>query len=380
MRFRFKPTFDQRAALRAQLARLLQPAAALEALRPVLPPDFKPVNVICACEGIHKDRFVLRAQVRSDTGAERAYALKAYSDDFGGCVWEHAQRLAACLSGSRPRNRASPVYGYEDEDEGKMAERVAQPRPEGNQPNRNGLCLPIAFLPQERLLIFPWVYGPFLSEIVDGRKPELLRQAARLAAGLHRLDLVPEKLTTAQMLVDETRAWCGRLRIRWPQAAPIVAPLMHALQEALPLLEPAEPAPVHGDMAAGQFLWTGERLVLLDLDMFGYTDPAYDAGHFLAQLERRCLVDPAVRANAREWLAAFSDAYLAAMPQVSPRNVWFYRGLTLLRKCYTICRREPVQWPRLVPQFAEHARAALEQVVAPELAHSKTLARETEPA
>jgi len=344
VRFRFKPNSEQRAGLRARLARLQQPAVAMEVLRSVLPTDFKPANVICTQEGIHKDRFVLRAQVRSESGEERAYALKAYSDDFGERVWEHAQALAESMS----RN--------------------------------NGLCLPTTYLAHERLLILPWVHGLFLSEIVDGRKPELLRQAARLAAGLHRLDVVPEELTTAQMLVDETRAWCDRLRIRWPEAALTVEPIMEAVQEALPCLEPVEPAPVHGDMAAGQFLWTGDRLVLLDLDMFGYTDPAYDAGHFLAQLERRCLVDPAVREHAREWLAAFGEAYLAAMPQVSPRNVWFYRGLTLLRKCYTICRREPVRWPRLVPQFAEHARAALEQVVAPELAHSKTLARETGPA
>src|SRR5207249_4811430 len=215
-----------------------------------------------------------------------------------------------------------------------MAGRIAQPGPEDNQPDRNGLCLPIAFLPQERLLIFPWVQGPFLSEISDGRKPELLRQAARLAASLHHLDLVPEALTTAQMLVDETRAWFDRLRARWPEAAPIVEPVMEAAQAALPCLEPTQPAPVHGDMAAGQFLWTGERLVLLDLDMFGYTDPAYDAGHFLAQLQRRCVWDLTVRDHERQWLASFRDAYFAAMPDVSPRNVSFYRGLTLLRKIY----------------------------------------------
>src|ERR1041385_6554422 len=306
------------------MARLQQPATVLEVLRSVLPTDFKPANVICTREGIHKDRFVLRAQVRSESGEERAYALKAYSDDFGEQVWEHAQALA---------------------------ERMAR---------HNGLCLPTTYLAHERLLIFPWVRGLFLSEIVDGRKPELLRQAARLAAGLHRLDLVPEELTTAQMLVDETRAWCDRLRIRWPQAALSVEPLMESAQEALLCLEPVQPAPVHGDMAAGQFLWTGERLVLLDLDMFGYTDPAYDAGHFLAQLERRCLVDPTVRSHLQEGDAALTEAYREAMPQVPPRNICFYRTLTLVRKSYTICRREPVQWPRLIPQFAERARAALE--------------------
>jgi aminoglycoside phosphotransferase (APT) family kinase protein len=138
--------------------------------------------------------------------------------------------------------------------------------------------------------------------------------------------------------------------------------LLAALEAAVPSLDPVDPAFIHGDMAAGQFLWTGTRLVLLDLDMFGYSDPAYDVGHFLAQLERRCLLDATVSGCALQWLAAFGDAYLAEMPGVSPRNISFYRGLTLLRKIYTICRRQPVDGPRLAPRLAGRARAALEAV------------------
>src|SRR5437667_2696528 len=169
------------------------------------------------------------------------------------------------------------------------------------------------------------------------------------------------------MLFDETRARSDRLLLRWPENRAIIEPLMAALLEALPLLDRAEPAPVHGDMAARQFLWTGDRLALLDLDMFGYTDPAYDVGHFMAQVERRCLVDPTVQAQAARWLAALRDAYLEAMPEVSSRNISFYRGLTLIRKIYTICRRQPAESARIVPLLADHARAALQAVASPEL-------------
>ena len=329
MRFRFKPTLEQRSALRAQLARLQRPAVVREILGSVLPVDFKPTDVVCTPQSVHSDRFVLRARIHSGVNQERAYALKAYSDDFGQQVWAHSQALA-----------------------------------EHSQSNPNGLCLAMAYIPHERLLIFPWVEGVFLSEIVDERKPALLQEVARIAANLHRSAVVPEPPTTAQMFVEETRARCERLRRRWPSAAPFTGPLMDALQEALTLLDPAESAPVHGDMASGQFLWTGERLVLLDLDMFGYTDPAYDAGHFLAQLERRCLLDPPLQAFAPQWLASFRDSYLAEMPKVSARNVTFYRGLTLVRKIYTLCRKQAAEWPQLVPPLALHARAALQEVVA----------------
>ena len=328
MRIRFKPTPAQRAAVRAQLARLEQPGPALEILGPALPADFHAADTASALQSAHSDRFVLRVLVRSHTGQERAYAVKVYADDFGEQVWAHSQALAG-----------------------------------GLQPNHDGPSLPLRYVSRERALVFPWVDGSFLSEIVDDRKPELLRRAARLAATLHRLPVVPEPPTTPQMFVAETRGRCDRLRHRWPETTAVIEPLLVAIQDAAPLLDPSEPAPVHGDLAAGQFLWTGDRLVLLDLDMFGYADPAYDAGHFLAQLERRCLWDRTLSAHADHWLACFRDAYLSAMPQVSPRNVSFYQGLTLVRKIYTIYRKQTADRARLAPQLAARARAALEDVV-----------------
>src|SRR5438034_1666616 len=324
MRFRSNATAEQRDGLWAQLARLPQPAAVLERLHPCLPDGFQPARVTCVLQSMHSDRFVMLARVRSHAGEERAYALKVYADDFSRQVWAHSQAVA---------------------------ERCG------------ALCLPIRHIPHERTLVFPWVEGVFLSEIVDDRKTQLLRQAAGVAADLHRLDIVPEARTTPEMLVEESRARCDQLRDRWPETAPLVEPLMDRLEEAVTRLDPADPAPVHGDLGAGQFLWTGDRLVLLDLDMFGYADPAYDAGHFLAQLERRCLWDRTLLAHADDWLACFRDAYLAAMPQVSPRNVSFYRGLTLVRKIYTIYRKQTADRARLAPQLAARARAALEDAV-----------------
>ena len=140
---------------------------------------------------------------------------------------------------------------------------------------------------------------------------------------------------------------------------PTIEPLAAQLQDAFAALDTAEPALIHGDLAAGQFLWTGEQLVLLDFDLFGYSDPAYDAGHFLAQLERRCLLDRTLPPHSKEWLACYREAYLAAAPQVSPRNVSFYQGLHLIRKIYTVCRHHPEDGPYLIPPMAARASAAL---------------------
>jgi hypothetical protein len=322
VRFLYRPSVDERLALQGRRTRVRQPAAALELLAPILPAGFRPVGAVCTEYSVHPDRFVVRAQLLSRAGEERVYALKGYADDFGERVWAHARTLAP----------HQPALG-------------------------NGLCLPIHHLPRERMLVFPWVEGRSLADIVDASAPALLRRTAALAAALHGLPIAPEPPTTPAMLLDETRDRCRRVRERCPQALPIVAPLLLEVEEAAAGLDPVDPAPVHGDLDAGQTFWTGERLVLVDLDMFGYTDPAYDAGHFLGQMERRGAPAP--------WLAVFRNAYLAAVPSVSARNVAFYRALTLVRKIHTVCRLEPARWPAMVPRLATCARAALREVASP---------------
>jgi aminoglycoside phosphotransferase (APT) family kinase protein len=255
------------------------------------------------------------------------YALKVYADDFADRVWAHALELAGC-SGIAP----------------------------------DAVCLPIRYLPDERLLVFPWVEGPCLADIADDRCAALFRSAADLAASLHRLAIVPEPPTTPAQLVAHVAARCEHLRHRWPDAVPVMEPLVSALVDAASLLDPAEPALVHGDLWAGQLVWTGERLVMLDLDAFGYTDPAYDVGHFLAQLERGGLLDRGRAARATAWGACFLEAYRAAMPGISTRNVAFYRALTLARKIHTVRRTEPAAWPRLAAALARRARAALDEM------------------
>jgi len=327
MRLEFAPSPERRASLRAQRARLEQPAEVLTVLGSELATDVAATGVACSVESVHPDRFVLRARVRTRLGEWRSYALKAYADDFGARVWAHARALAAC--------------------------RELTP---------GGVCLPIRYLARERLLVFPWVDGRCLTDIGDDKAPELFRRAACLAASLHRLALAPEPPTTPEQLIAQLGARCERLRRRRPEAAPVMEPLVSALTDAVSSLEPAEPAPVHGDLWAGQFLWTGERLVLLDLDAFGYTDPAYDVGHFLAQLERGGLVDPVLAARAHRLRATFLDAYTTSMPAVSARNVAFYRALTLTRKIHTVCRTDPAGWPRLAVELARRARAALQEM------------------
>jgi hypothetical protein len=328
VRIRPQPAREQRKELRVALARLQRPEAALAVVRPCLDRADEPAGVTCDLQSVHPDRFVMKVVVRPGAGRERAFALKVYSDDFGAQMWSLARALAA-----------------------------------DDRPDRDGLCLPRHFAPLEHALVYPWVDGTRMSEIVDERKPELLRRAARLAGGIHRTRLAGLPSLTPDMVVADTLDRCGRLRYRWPSTESSVRFLAALLHEAVAALDPARPAVVHGDLAAGQFVWTGDRLVLLDLDTAAMADPAYDVGHFLGQVERRCVLDPTLPAHAAGWLSCIRDAYPAVALGISWRNVSFYQGVTLIRKMYTLARRDPVAGPRLAYRLADRARAALENAV-----------------
>jgi hypothetical protein len=103
-------------------------------------------------------------------------------------------------------------------------------------------------------------------------------------------------------------------------------------------------------------------VTLIDLDSFRYTDPAYDAGHFPAMLQRRCLHRPALMPRVPQMLATFRAACLSALPAVSARNIAFYYALTFARKIYRdlYSLHAPVDWPEVVATYAHYAMSALQ--------------------
>src|SRR5204863_8915048 len=102
---------------------------------------------------------------------------------------------------------------------------------------------------------------------------------------------------------------------------------------------------------------------LSDLGTAGVADPADGVGDFRGQLERRGTLDSSLPEHSRAWLATFREAYPAEAIGVSWRNASFYQGITLLRKMYTLSRRDPIAGPRLAARLAPPAREAFEAAV-----------------
>jgi hypothetical protein len=322
--------------LHKRFEQLQDPSEALAILRSYVPSYPARVEAVCTPQKFHRshdghdDRFVVRVDTAMTTGERETFVFKGYVDDCGQRIMHVFHAMATCPQ---------------------------------CPPDTCPVSRPLAYLPQERLLISRWAHGQTVSAHLKCGDSGVLARIPSVLAHLYQAEARPEAATTAQTLLDEkVLPYREKAFKHWPAAAAMVQPLMAALQEALPLLDAAPPALIHGDLTPRNCLWNGRHMTLIDLDSFRYTDPAYDAGRFLGMLHRKCLHRPALMARAPQMLATFRAAFLSAVPAVSARNIAFYYALTLARLIYEDLGHlhVPADWPRVVEPSAHYAMAALQ--------------------
>ena len=283
--------------MRQRFAALLEPEAALAVIRRHVRSDA--LGVRCSAVRKRPNRFVVRVDVEAGDGTRATYALKGYADGRGE---EIGDLYRALLRHCEPRGEPYPVI---------------QPR---------------CYLREEGLLVTPWVHGISLADALRAGRVDLIPPAARALAQLHAIPIVPEPTTPAQAMVQFTVAHGERCCRRSPEACELITPLTVLLQAALPHLCPSSPKLVHGDPGPENFLLDGDHWLLLDLDTYGYADPAYDAGYLLAKLEYECLSSPVLKERAPDWVTMMRDACLETMPELAVDNVSFFYAMTLIRK------------------------------------------------
>src|SRR5205823_10633350 len=125
---------DPRAILRQRFEQLQDPSVALEILRSYVPSCPVRVEAVCTPQKYRQDRrkngrndrFVVRVDTITTTGEREAFVFKGYADDRGERIMQVFHAMAAC--------------------------------PEC-PPDTCPVSRPLAYIPEERLLISRWACG-----------------------------------------------------------------------------------------------------------------------------------------------------------------------------------------------------------------------------
>lgn len=170
--------------------------------------------------------------------------------------------------------------------------------------------------------------------LLFGREGPML--AGRIAEALWALHSCSVEPTRGHGLGHEVDALVTRLE-RVARSRPELATRLHVLTRCYQVLATEfrscpRPIGIHRDFYFDQVLVDGDRIVLLDFDLFALGDPALDVGNFIAHLEEYALRS---RGNHRAFDAttdSFRRRYLACCGQPeTAHRIEIYRILSLAR-------------------------------------------------
>jgi aminoglycoside phosphotransferase (APT) family kinase protein len=220
---------------------------------------------------------------------------------------------------------------------------------------------PIGIISSMAMTLQTKVPGTPATQLIVG--PEgiaLLRRIAQALVKLHRCGVTPRKQHTID---DELRILGERLNDA-AAARPDLATRIEALRHGSEDLASSIPPPrqlvgIHRDFYADQVLVDGERLYLLDFDLFCLGDPALDAGNFIAHLTEQALrtLGDATALACHE--RAFEETFCQLHGQDLRRAVRAYATLTLARHVWishNIAERRP--WTEALLALCEQRLAS----------------------
>lgn len=216
----------------------------------------------------------------------------------------------------------------------------------------------LGFSERRKTLVFQWLPGRLLSEVLTDPQP-LSEQVSHVGAALAALHAQhPEGLPSlarkeeAASLVS-LADWLG---VICPDVSQHVQTLAQRLAMSL-LRESPVSMPIHGDFYAKQVLLSDDRVAILDIDEAKYSDPAADLGLFIAHLERDVLRGILAGHAVPPIRDRFLEGYQAATGRLIPSRVALYTAVGLFRLAPDPFRHRESDWP-------ERIEAILARVVA----------------
>ncbi|MGH9882017.1 MAG: aminoglycoside phosphotransferase family protein, partial [Pyrinomonadaceae bacterium] len=206
-----------------------------------------------------------------------------------------------------------------------------------NENSRDGIAVPepVAVVPEFHMWFQRKVPGVLASDVLSmSRDPRI---AQRIADAIHKLQRAGIKPARRHTIEDELRLLSQRLATLTAARPQWRSRLERVMEACLRLgrdLDGRQLRPAHRDFYPEQVIVNGERLYLLDFDLYAAADAALDAGNFIAHITEetlRRMGDPdALACHER----TIEERFAAVSDYGTRIAVARYATLTLVRHIY----------------------------------------------
>lgn len=194
---------------------------------------------------------------------------------------------------------------------------------------------PVGTVPDLRMWLQRRVAGVPAAELLA--RPGAAELAARVAEAAHKVHRAGVATERRHGMADELRILercLAQVAERSPARAERTARLLAACRRLAARTPAPVPTGIHRDFYADQVVVDGERLTLIDFDLYCLGDPALDVGNFAGHLAEQGLRehgDPRALADAED---ALEERFVELAGEPARRRVRAYAALTLARHVF----------------------------------------------
>lgn len=209
---------------------------------------------------------------------------------------------------------------------------------------------------RHNLLVFDWLEGRLLREILQQAEPELetVRMAGAALAELHSLDAGRLVGLTRNREVAKLRKVVAEVGYLCPHLARRVGELVNKIASLL-CREPEMNRFIHGDFKSDQVIIDDDRAAIFDYDSLASGDPSTDIGKFLAHLEIDKLRGDLPDGRLETIKDVLLQGYQSATRRDLPPRIELYTAAGLLKNTRRCFRTHQPDWPEAIEAILERA-------------------------
>jgi len=197
---------------------------------------------------------------------------------------------------------------------------------------------PMGTVPAFRMSLQRKVAGQPASHLFESGGASL---GARIAETAHKVHGAGVPAGKRHAMADELAILRDRLHDvarEHPRLSARIAALLVGCERIGTALRPPVSSGIHRDFYSDQVLLDGDRLWLLDLDLYCKGDPALDAGNFLGHVTEQALRTRGTPDAFVLFERGFEDRFVSLTGESERTAVRVYRVLTLARHVYLTTR------------------------------------------